>query len=314
MREAEVRDKFDEIVDFSEVEQFIDTPVKFYSSGMRVRLAFAVASYLEPEVLLIDEVLSVGDVTFRKKCMDKMRNVATNGATVLVVSHHAQVITSLCDRAIWLDHGRVVLDGPAADTMSSYLAQGMGLTAARRWQPESAPGKDIARLHAMRVADESGTTVEEVDTGERFCIEAEVEVLQPGHGIVLKNELYNGDRTHILSSLDTNNPMWSQKVFWEPGLHTLRMWIPAHFLQVDTYTVDVLLWAWEPQQKQQAYCPSTVSFHVTEKFDGSGARAGFEGNMTGVVRPMLEWDMQSNDQSADLRSADVHEVLSASAR
>jgi len=108
--------------------------------------------------------------------------------------------------------------------------------------------------------------------------------------------------------------MWSQKTYWEAGQYTLRMWVPANFLQVDTYTVDVLLWAWEPEQRHQAYSPSTVSFHITEKFDGSGARAGFEGNMTGVVRPLLEWDMQSNENTTDMRAAKLHGVLSASGR
>ncbi len=180
MREAEVRAKFDEIVAFSEVEKFIDTPVKHYSSGMRVRLAFSVAAHLEPEVLIVDEVLSVGDVSFRKKCMDQLHKVTGRGATVLVVSHNAQTIVSLCDRAIWLEQGRVVEDGDVSETVTKYLGQGMGLSVDRSWPAETAPGGDFARVRAMRVVTESGKTTDCIDVREAFCVECEVEVLQPG--------------------------------------------------------------------------------------------------------------------------------------
>ena len=145
MRQAEVRAKFDEIVEFSEVGQFIDTPVKHYSSGMRVRLAFAVAAHVDPDVFIVDEVLAVGDARFRKKCLDKMSEVQKNGCTVLFVSHIAQIVTSMCSRAIWLRGGQVVKDGPAVQTVAEYLGEGLGLSAERTWKRESAPPAERSR-------------------------------------------------------------------------------------------------------------------------------------------------------------------------
>lgn len=136
MRKAEIRRKFDAIVDFAGVEEFLDTPVKRYSNGMRVRLAFAVAAHLEPEILIVDEVLSVGDVEFQKKCIGKMKDVAGCGRTVLFVSHNMQAVKSLCDSGILLDHGRIVEQGPIADVVEAYLAHATAVEAGAEIPPE----------------------------------------------------------------------------------------------------------------------------------------------------------------------------------
>jgi lipopolysaccharide transport system ATP-binding protein len=292
MRRAEVARKFDEIVAFAEVEQFIDTPVKHYSSGMRVRLAFSVAAHLDPEVLIVDEVLSVGDVAFRKKCMDRMQDVAENGATILVVSHHAQTVTSICERAIWLDKGRMITDGPVFEVVARYLSDRMSLVAETRWDAESAPGADIVRLRALRIETESGTCTDCIDVREPFCIESEIDVLVPGHGIVVKYEVFNSDRTQVFSSLDTRNPIWSEHASWPIGHYTLRMAVPANFLQVDTYSVVANVWAWEPKQIHQIWEKNALGFQIIDSLEGNTARGGWVGNMAGIVRPLLEWDMQ----------------------
>ncbi len=178
MRQSEIRAKFDEIVAFSEVEKFIDTPVKHYSSGMRVRLAFSVAAHVHPDVLIVDEVLAVGDARFRKKCLDKMSDVARNGATVLFVSHMAQIVTSMCTRAIWLRQGRVVKDGSAVETVAEYLGEGLGLSAERSWPIETAPGGDLARLVAGRLRTEDGEVSDCLDVRQRFCVELEIDVIE----------------------------------------------------------------------------------------------------------------------------------------
>ena len=140
MRKGEIDCKFDEIVAFAEVERFIDTPVKHYSSGMYLRLAFAVAAYLEPEILLVDEVLAVGDARFQKKCLNKMQDVGQHGRTVLFVSHNMPAITRLCERVILLDEGRVLQDGPSYQVVRTYLNSGLGTSAAREWSdPAKAP-------------------------------------------------------------------------------------------------------------------------------------------------------------------------------
>src|SRR6187399_3653746 len=121
MRRAEIRARFDEIVAFAEIERFLDTPVKRYSSGMSVRLAFAVAAHLEPEILLVDEVLAVGDAAFQRRCLGRMEDLSASGRTVVFVSHQMQAVAQLCDRAIWLDHGQVEREGPASDIVAEYL-------------------------------------------------------------------------------------------------------------------------------------------------------------------------------------------------
>jgi len=140
MKKVEIDRKFDEIVDFSGVEKFLDTPVKHYSTGMHVRLAFAVAAHLEPDILIVDEVLAVGDARFQKKCLNKMQDVGQQGRTVLFVSHNMQAITRLCKRTILLDEGKIIADGPSHKVVGVYLNSGRGTTASREWpDPTNAP-------------------------------------------------------------------------------------------------------------------------------------------------------------------------------
>ncbi len=157
MKRREIQRKFDEIVEFSGVEQFIDTPVKRYSSGMSVRLAFAVAAHLEPEILLVDEVLAVGDAEFQRRCLGRMEDLSDSGRTVVFVSHQMQAVAQLCDRAILLEKGRVELDGPSGDVVAQYLQGSGGSGSTRSWpDPTTAPGNDLVRLRSVRVVDEDG--------------------------------------------------------------------------------------------------------------------------------------------------------------
>src|ERR1035441_4874623 len=152
MTKAEVRSKLDEIVAFAEVDKYIDTPVKRYSSGMYVRLAFAVAAHLDPEILIVDEVLAVGDASFQKKCLGKMGEVAQGGRTVLFVSHNMVAVQSLCRRALLLSEGRLVDEGSAASVVSGYLRLAHGREEAPEWDsPESAPGTDALRVKRVQV-------------------------------------------------------------------------------------------------------------------------------------------------------------------
>ncbi|NIQ01573.1 MAG: ATP-binding cassette domain-containing protein, partial [Nitrospinaceae bacterium] len=181
MKKKEVDRKFDEIVDFSGVDKFIDTPVKRYSSGMKVRLAFSVAAHLDPDVLIIDEVLAVGDQEFQKKCLNKMEEVEKGGRTVLFVSHKMSSVMKLCDRAILIDSGRIVEDGPSKRVVSNYLCADQGTMAAREWpDPQKAPSGPLARLRAVRVKNMEGTISEQIDVRHPFTIEMEYEVLHPG--------------------------------------------------------------------------------------------------------------------------------------
>ena len=156
MKRGEIERRFDEIVDFSGVEQFIDTPVKRYSSGMYVRLAFAVAAHFEPEIMLVDEVLSVGDAEFQRRCLGRMEELANTGRTVVFVSHALPAVAQLCDRAIWIDSGRLVGDGGAAETIANYLHQTHSSGTERVWSEDTAPGNDLARIRAIRVQGHEG--------------------------------------------------------------------------------------------------------------------------------------------------------------
>src|SRR5206468_754274 len=169
MRRREILRKFDAIVDFAEVDRFLDTPVKHYSSGMYVRLAFAVAAHLEPEILIVDEVLAVGDMAFQRKCLGKMGAVAREGRTVLFVTHNMQAVGQLCQRAVVLEGGRMVLAGPTAEAVAHYFGGGVGQTAeVRLADVERATPPDGARLYAVRFADGAGRPSRRLTPGDRL--------------------------------------------------------------------------------------------------------------------------------------------------
>ena len=167
-------------MEFSGVEKFIDTPVKRYSSGMYVRLAFAVAAHLEPEILFVDEVLSVGDAEFQRRCLGRMEELANTGRTVLFVSHALPAVAQLCDRAIWIDGGRLVDDGPAAETIANYLHQTHSSGVERSWAADAAPGNDLARIRAIRALAHEGMPPGVVDVRTPIGIEIEFDVLKRG--------------------------------------------------------------------------------------------------------------------------------------
>jgi lipopolysaccharide transport system ATP-binding protein len=293
MRQKEVAQKFDEIVEFSGIHKFIDTPVKHYSSGMRVRLAFSVAAHLEPEVMFVDEVLAVGDAGFRKKCLEKVRSIAQGGSTVMVVTHNAQQVTSLCQRALWLSNGQLIDDGDATTVVTRYLSEAIGLGAERVFADTEKAGNDAVRIRAVRVRDRLGVVNNNIDVRERFCIETQIEVLKPGFAFVLKYDLETSDNVGAFSSLDTNNPTWRNRT-WDVGVHTLRMWVPANFLQVDTYPLKAILWQWLPEKEYVWYSADIVCVHMLDQLEGPSAVAGMTtGQFTGAIRPIMEWEMES---------------------
>ncbi len=181
MKKTEIDRKFDEIVSFSEFEKFIDTPMKYYSTGMQVRLAFSVAAHMEPDILLVDEVLAVGDAAFQKKCLNKMEEVGNEGRTVVFVSHHMPSITRLCERVILLEEGRIVQDGPTHQVVGEYMHKVLGTTPTRYWDdPQNAPSSEIVRLRSVVIKNSFGQIVDLVDIREMVAVEIGYEVLKPG--------------------------------------------------------------------------------------------------------------------------------------
>jgi lipopolysaccharide transport system ATP-binding protein len=290
MKKAEIERKFDEIVAFAEIERFIDTPVKRYSSGMYVRLAFAVAAHLEPEILIIDEVLAVGDANFQKKCLNKMQGVGQEGRTVLFVSHNMPAITRLCKRAILLDEGRILCDGPSHQVVSNYLKAGFGTMAVREWTDLSkAPGNDIVRLQAVRVRLEDGSVSEAVDIRSPVGIEMEFEVLKSGAFLVPNYHFFNeGDICIFVAG--NHDPDWRRKPY-PVGHFVSTAWIPGNFLAEATIVVGAAISTMDPVIIH-FYEPNAVAFQVIDSLDGDSARGDFAGSVPGVVRPLLRWTTQ----------------------
>jgi lipopolysaccharide transport system ATP-binding protein len=290
MGRAEIKRKFDEIVDFAEVEQFLDTPVKRYSSGMYVRLAFAVAAHLEPEILIVDEVLAVGDASFQKKCLTKMEDVGQEGRTVLFVSHNMAAITRLCERVILLDRGNVVVDGLPARVVGEYLRSGLSSTAAREWpEARTAPGNDIVRLRAVRMRDGHDEVADSMDIREPMSMEIEYDVLVPGHIIVPHVDFTNEEGMSAFVTIDLD-PAWHRRP--RPvGRFISTVRIPANFLAEGSLVAGVALSTMDPFIVH-AHVPDVVAFRVSDSLDGDSARGDYGGPMPGVVRPLLQWSDQ----------------------
>ena len=292
MRKIEIDRKYDEIVDFSGVERFLNTPVKRYSSGMRVRLAFAVAAYLEPEILLIDEVLAVGDARFQKKCMEKMEDIGQEGRTVFFVSHNMPAIVRLCPRAILLEEGQLKADGPSADIVNVYMTSGETMKAEREWvDPVNAPGDEVVRLHAVRVRSESGLISNVVDIRKPVHLEMEYEVLKPDYKFMIYYHVMTENGIEAFTPID-NDPTWrgrSRPV----GDYVSSAVIPCNFLSEGIYFVGAAIRTLNPYVRRfTGY--DHVAFQVADSIEGDTARVDFSGKLAGVVRPMLKWDTQFN--------------------
>jgi len=288
MRKREIDTKFDEIVAFSGVEKFIDTPVKRYSSGMRVRLAFSVAAHLEPEILLIDEVLAVGDAQFQKKCLNKMQDVGQEGRTVLFVSHNMQAVTRLCQRVILMENGRISVDGPSQEIVSVYLHSDKGIATNREWQNlKSAPGNDCVRLCAVRARTDDGQISDAFDIRKPVGIEMEYVVLQPDHIMLPYLTLTNEDGTRIFSAVDLD-PEWRGRCR-QCGRYVSTAWINGNLLSEGVHFVGAAMKT-AARKGRYFYERDAVAFRVIDPLADNTARGDYGGRLAGVVRPELKWE------------------------
>jgi lipopolysaccharide transport system ATP-binding protein len=296
MKQAEIKRKFDEIVDFAEIEKYLDTPVKHYSSGMHMRLAFAVAAHLEPEILIVDEVLAVGDAKFQKKCLNKMQDVGSEGRTVLFVSHDMSAVTRLCQRTILLDGGRVSTDGPSDQVVNAYLSSGFGTTAAREWSDlEEAPGSDVARLCAVRIIGEGGRVIGTIDIRRPVGLEVEYQVLKPGTAFTPVFRLYNEEGVCVFTTRDTDLS-WRGKPRPE-GRYVSTAWIPGNLLAEGTLFVATALATPASPVIVHYLERDAVAFQVVDSMDGDSARGDFTNPIPGVVRPFLRWSTRSESDN-----------------
>ncbi len=288
MRREEIQRKFDQIVAFSELAQFIETSVKWYSSGMYVRLAFSVAAHLEPEILMMDEVLAVGDAAFQVKCLDKMHEIRQQGRTILFVSHDMAAITRLCKRVVLLENGKVVQDGEPREVLNRYLSSSFKTGASREWTDAiEAPGDEVVRLKRVRVRDQAGETISVVDIRKPFGIEVTYEVRQAGHALVPVMEFYNEDGTELFSTHDASSEWRRQQR--ARATYTSTVWIPGNLLAEGSLIGHVSIMSHFPATILHAHERSAVAFQVVDSPAGDSARGDYIGPMPGLMRPLLNW-------------------------
>ena len=286
MKRHDIARKFDEIVAFAEVEQFIDTPVKHYSSGMYVRLGFSVLAHMDPDILIVDEVLAVGDARFQKKCMGKMEDVGQHGRTVLLVSHDMPAITRLCKRAILLHKGEVVHAGTAHEVVHQYLHAGHVKPSVEWPDLAEAPGNDVVRIRAIRVQSESGKVMDRFDIRRPIDVQVEFEVFKAGRIFVPGFYLHNEEDTLVFAVHD-RDPQW-QRQERPAGLYCSSVRIPSNFLSEGALALSVTIMTESPFCLH-AHVHRAIGFSVDDSGAGDTARGDFQGRWPGVVRPMLEW-------------------------
>lgn len=287
MKHREIERKFDEIVAFAEVENFLDTAVKHYSSGMFMRLAFSVAAHLEPEILIVDEVLAVGDITFQRKCLNKMQDISHHGRTVLFVSHNMQSVARLCNRAIWLDKGGIREDGSAPEVVGSYLNAEANLGTERVWDDQESPGNEVTKLKKIRVFSDTQQTEAAFDIRKPISLEMSYEVLAGGKIFSPAFHLYNDEGVCLFGTNDVT-PEWRTRPR-EKGIYTSRVEVPANLLSEGRFYVTAA--AFSPLNHETYFLErDTIAFSVYDPMEGDSARGDFAGIMIGVVRPLLHWE------------------------
>ncbi|MBI4333169.1 MAG: ABC transporter ATP-binding protein [Chloroflexi bacterium] len=284
MKKEEIARKFAEIVEFSGVEKFIDTPLKRYSSGMQVRLAFAVAAHLEPEILLIDEVLAVGDAGFQKKSLGKMGEIARGGRTVLFVSHNMSAISTLCNRAILLREGNIAAQGVTSEVIGQYLSSGENQSGEVVWPFKEAPGSELVRLNAVRVVDEERKTSFDVDIGRPIYLEMEFWCLQKTRMTPVFH-LYSQLGVLLFFTTNLHDRVWAGMEY-EPGLYRCSCQIPGNFLNDGTHFVNAYLChdiRREPDIREEP----AISFCAHDL--GTGQDSNTVRQWLGAIRPLLSW-------------------------
>jgi lipopolysaccharide transport system ATP-binding protein len=282
MTKAEIRNKFDEIVAFSGVERYIDTPVKRYSSGMYVRLAFAVAAHLEPEILIIDEVLAVGDAEFQKKCLGKMKSVAGEGRTVIFVSHNMTAVNTLCTDCIYLKEGKIVSKGNTIEIVNQYLANENTSRTKIEWENGSKPGDEVAVLHSARMIDASFNHITSTTIHQKIGIEFTFEVLKEGYNGFPNIHLLTSKREYVFASGEGKKDNSSKK-----GMYTAVMWIPENLLNVGTYIAGAAYSSMNPV-KIHFFETEAIIFDVIE--DINLRNSEYNQHIPGVIRPILDWE------------------------
>jgi lipopolysaccharide transport system ATP-binding protein len=282
MRRGEIDKRLDEMVAFAEIERFLDTPVKHYSSGMYARLAFAVAAHLETDVLLVDEVLAVGDAALQRKCFGKMDDLVSEGRTVLFVSHNMSAITRLCPRALLLEEGQLIVDGPSKDVVASYLDRSGG-SARREWCLDDAPGSERVKLLSVVVESEDGRTLSVASVDEPLRLRLTYRVLEP-NSCFRCAAIFSTEGVLAFASVE---PTESNRE--RTGIYHSVVEVPPNLLAEGEYSVGVSIFTSRGVKDHHLQYPSAVIFQVTDHIEGTSARGDYRERLRGVVRPLLSW-------------------------
>lgn len=287
MSKRDIKRKFDEIVAFAEVEKFIDTPVKHYSSGMYVRLAFSVAAHLEPEILLVDEVLAVGDAAFQKKCLGKMGQVSRDGRTILFVSHNMAAVKALCNRAVLMGDGAVIASGAVADVVDDYLlGAAQGAHSAEWPDPADAPGNENIRISYVRITSPEGKPVIDIDSGTQ--IEIGFENFQNNTNLGFNIRVANSEGVVLFVS----NYRLTSDADSRRGFYHVKGRIPGNLLNAGRYSVDLIF---GNHKRVLFHVDSIVSFDVWNTATVLGSNIV---RSPGVIRPLLSWSHAFEEEAS----------------
>jgi lipopolysaccharide transport system ATP-binding protein len=286
MTKKEIASKIDDIIEFSGCERYIDTPTKRYSSGMTVRLAFAVAAFLEPEILVIDEVLAVGDAEFQKKAIGKMQDISKSGGrTVLFVSHNMAAIKSLCTRGIVLENGKVIYEGGIDNAIEEYLKDSTN-NASRKWNIAQAPGSEFIKLLEVKVLNMNREIAINHSVIDSIEIEFIYEITKENQLFTHGFNLFNNHNIHILSSHDKDSS--TLKTPLSLGIHSKIITIPGNFLAESSYSCSFAIMRYSPFHVE-FHEMDIVGFNVIDEIGANTARGNYSGKFPGVVRPLLNW-------------------------
>lgn len=307
MKRLEIDQKFDEIVDFSGVEKFIDTPVKRYSSGMYLRLAFAVAAHLEPEILVVDEVLAVGDAEFQRKCLGKMSDVAHEGRTVMFVSHNMSAILHLTEETMVLDKGSLVYRAPTTAAVDYYMSSGLAQIGERTWSTDEIPASAAPfRPVAMRLRNTQGQVVDTIRSTEVATVEIEYGVDAPITGLRVGIYLTTARGEYVLASFDTDDEtQFEGHSVRQIGHYISRCNIPADFLNEGRYVLGINASSYRIRRYFQE--EQSLAFTV-DATNAPGSQ--WPETRLGPVRPRLAWQIETDSHALD-RAGSIESRLTA---
>ena len=305
---AEIQLRYEEIVSFAEIQEFMDTPVKRYSKGMRARLGMAVVLNVTPDILVVDEVLAVGDIKFRAKCMEKIQEMCALGMTLLFVSHSPARVKALCDRAILLRDGAIIADGDVHTVLNRYLTEDMAeipiqesdadeeisafptkhrYLARVDWDMESAPGDEIVQITMVRVTDGQGLEKQDMDIRDPIILEMTYVIFEGDRVLRPQFQIFDAKLQTVFVTVDSSE-VWRTQIR-QPGVYRSRAFIPGNLLGPNSFIVGASVYSHLPLMKH-ARTGEVVSFKVYDVCDISTAQSDYPRCLPGYFRPLLKWD------------------------